>query len=386
MFQGPGSPWQTTSARGSGGIAHSAPSGGTKPREASWTSRRSRAADRAPSSSHWCFQQSRPASPGMNRTASTSPSMPTGSGTEVRPWPRRWSSRAWMVGVQGWAGRSTRSPTMVTPPSTSCQSRRLRTGRVNHERRRCRRDEGDWRGERPRPVQRTDPHLVRRGVRRADQRAVRCLGRDQQGPPRTGGGADGLRQDAERLPVGDRPAALAGGARQVAVPRPLRLAAQGARRRRGAQPPRASHRHPAHRRAARHGAPRRTRRRALRRHQRRRPAPAHHPPSRHPDHHPRVAVPDAHQPGPGVPPRGGDGDRRRGARRRRQQARRPSRPQPRAPRRAPGATRAADRPLRHGPPAGGGGPIPRRHRTGRDRRAQRARSAGTSRSWSPSRT
>ena len=100
------------------------------------------------------------------------------------------------------------------------------------------------------------------------------------------------------------------------LPGPLRLPAQGAGRRRRAQPARA--RWPASGRpppgsgcrepeitvGVRSGDTPADERRALR------PTPAGHP-----DHHPRVAVPAAHQPGAGGAARRRDGDPRRGARR-----------------------------------------------------------------------
>ncbi len=126
-----------------------------------------------------------------------------------------------------------------------------------------------------------------------------------------------------------------------ALPGALRLAAQGARRRRRAQPARAADRHPAHRRPARRcrsptspsgvrsgdtpAADRRT---------------ARHDAARHPDHHARVAVPDAHLAGARGAARRRDGHRRRGARGRRHQARRPPRAVARAARRAARAARA----------------------------------------------
>ena len=72
------------------------------------------------------------------------------------------------------------------------------------------------------------------------------------GPARPGGGADRLRQDAERVPVEHRPAADRGATQgqDQADPGALRQPAQGARGRRRAQPALAAGRHPQHRRAA----------------------------------------------------------------------------------------------------------------------------------------
>ncbi len=235
----------------------------------------------------------------------------------------------------------------------------------------CRCRAQDWSGARSPPaVQRTHPRLVRRGVRRADARAVGRVGGDRRGPARPGGGADRVRQDPQRLPVEHRPAAHRTPPRGQAAPLPgaLHLPAEGARRRRRAQPPRAADRHPAHRRAPRHERAGGQRRRALRGHAGRGPAQAGHQPPGRPDHHARVAVPHAHQPGAGVAARRGDGDPRRGPRRGRHQAWCPPRGQPRAPRRAAGPAGPAHRAVGDRAAAGGGGPLPRRQRTGRDRR------------------
>ena len=142
---------------------------------------------------------------------------------------------------------------------------------------------------------------------------------------------------------------------QAALPGALRLAAQGAGRRRRAQPARPAGRHPARRRAG-SGCPRPTSPSAS--------APATPRPTsggafaahaaRHPHHHAGVAVPAAHLAGPGVAARRRDGDRRRGPRRRRHQARRP----PRA------LARAARRAARPSRPSGSGCP----RRCGRSRR------------------
>ncbi len=143
------------------------------------------------------------------------------------------------------------------------------------------------------------PGVVRHLVRRAHAGPGRRLGCDLRGAQRAGGGADGVRQDAERLPVVDRPAGGGAGARaQDPVPGPLRLAAQGAGGRRRAQPAGAADRHPSRSRASRAARARHHRRRPLRGHLRGRP-PLHrqHSP-RHPHHHPRVALPDAHLAGP----------------------------------------------------------------------------------------
>ena len=224
---------------------------------------------------------------------------------------------------------------------------------------------------------------------RADPGPVGRLGGDRRRAARAGGGADRLGQDAVGVPVGDRPAADRG-------PRPpekrhpgaLRLAAQGARGRRRAQPAGAADRHPADRRAARH-APARPHRRAS--------APATPRPAERrtlartpPDI--LITTPESlflmltSQARETPAPRR-DRDRRRGARRRRHQARRP-------PRRSRlerldallDAARPADRPVGDRAAARRGRAVPRRHaRRSRSSPRRRPRS-GTSRSSSRSRT
>ena len=154
-----------------------------------------------------------------------------------------------------------------------------------------------------------------------------CLGCDLGGPPCPGGRPDRLRQDPLGVPVVDRPAGdRAGPGEEAPLPRALRLARSrrspstssatcGRRWSASGRPPTGSGW-----RCPRSGsacAPGDTTSAG--------PAPDPDDPSRHPDHHPRVAVPDAHLAGARVAARGGDGDRRRGARRRRHQARRPPR-------------------------------------------------------------
>ena len=79
---------------------------------------------------------------------------------------------------------------------------------------------------------------------------------------------DRLGQDAVGLPLGDRPDGERAGARGAAraLPGPLRLADEGARRRRRAQPARPARRHRPRRHAARAGAARHQRQRPLGRH------------------------------------------------------------------------------------------------------------------------
>ena len=216
-----------------------------------------------------------------------------------------------------------------------------------------------------------DPGLVRRGLRRAHARPGGRLG-GRSAPAGTPWSsprpapARPWRRSCGRS-TGWPPAAARGPA--APLPGPLRLAAQGARGRRGAQPARAAHRHPPRRPPA-GAAARRTSRSAC--------APATPPPTnaaasphpaRHPDHHARVAVPDAHLAGAGVAARGRDGDRRRGARGRRHQARRPPRALAGAARRAPRPARPAHRPVGHRPADRRGGPFLGGSPPGRGRRA-----------------
>ncbi len=257
------------------------------------------------------------------------------------------------------------------------RGRRVRTGR-------CRCREQGWWGARSdhraaRPVQRAHPHLVRCGVRRAHSRPDGRVGGDRRRAARPRGRADRLRQDAERLPLVDRPAAhdTPAGGPDAPVPGALRLPAQGARRRRRAQPARPADRHPAHRGPARHPRARGAGRGPLRRHPGRRAPQARHRPARHHDHHARVALPDADLAGARVAARGGDGDRRRGARGGGHQARRAPRAHPGAARRAARAAGPADRAVGDRAPARRGGPLPRRQRAGGDRGAPAPPSSGT---------
>ncbi len=186
-----------------------------------------------------------------------------------------------------------------------------------------------------------DAGVVRRVVPRAHRGAGRRLGRDRRRPQRPGRGAHRVRQDAGGVPVVDRPAGQRAAARRAAapLPGPLRLPAEGARRRRRAQPARTAGRHPARRHPARPPRARPHRRRPLGRHPGRRAPPVRPNPARHPHHHAGVALPAADQPGPRVAARRRDRDRRRGARGRRHQARRPPRAVARAARRTCSSSR-----------------------------------------------
>ena len=131
-----------------------------------------------------------------------------------------------------------------------------------------------------------DESLVRACVPRPDSCAGARVAGDRNRGARPRAGADGLGQDARRLPAGDRPAEQ--NARRRA-PAALRLAAQSAQLRRRAEPPRAARRA----RLAAHG------RRPYRRHAAARPAADAADAARRPHHDPRVAVPSPHLAGAG---------------------------------------------------------------------------------------
>ena len=156
---------------------------------------------------------------------------------------------------------------------------------------------------------------------------------------------------------------------QGALPGPLRLADEGARRRRRAQPAQPARRHPARRHPPRAARARHHRLGALGRHPGRRAAGLRPHPHRRAHHDARVAVPHPHLGRPRGARRRRDGHRRRGARPRRHQARRPPRALPRAARRPARAPGAADRAVRHRPTGRGGRPLPRRRPPGRGRAA-----------------
>ncbi len=255
----------------------------------------------------------------------------------------------------------------------------------------------DGRRDRTRGLLPRHPPVVRGGLRSAHRgpggRLVRGAGRAQR-PRRR---ADRVRQDTGRVPLGARPARGHATARraQAPLPGPLRLSAQGPRRRRAAQPALAADRHPPGRAAARRAGSGHHRRDAHRRHPGRRAAPVPaHPAGRAGDHS-GVAVPPAHLGRAGVAARGDNRDPRRSARRRRHEAggapggvagtaRGDHRGHPTADRalgdRAPGR-RGLDVPVRYAPGRGraardpqddpGRGPGPGA-RPGRARRAARA--------------
>ena len=128
-----------------------------------------------------------------------------------------------------------------------------------------------------------------------DRRAGRGLGRDLRRPPHAHPRADRVGQDPRRVPLVHRPARVRAAPPGPATPRPLRLAAQGARLRRRAEPPRAARRDRRRGRAARAAGTLDLRGDAHGRHARRRaPAPRLAAPG-HPRHHPRVALPAPHE-------------------------------------------------------------------------------------------
>ena len=151
------------------------------------------------------------------------------------------------------------------------------------------------------------------------------------------------------------------------LPGPLRLADEGAHRRRAAQPALAAGRAAPGRAPPRDDRARRHGRLAHRRHPRRRAAQLQPHAAGHPRHHARVAVPAAHLGGARVAARGRHGDRRRGARRARLQARGAPRAQPRAPRRPARRPGPAHRAVGHRAPGRRGRDLPRRRTPGADR-------------------
>ena len=254
-----------------------------------------------------------------------------------------------------------RSPGRTAPPAAAparCRARGLA----------WRDGDGTFAARRARAVLSPDPRLVRGRLCRAHPGPGRRLGRPRPGPGRAGGRPHRVGQDPGRVPVGHRPPGRRpGGARARAPPGPVRLPAQGPGRRHRAQPPGAPGRPAGGRRPPGRAPARHHRRDAHRRHPGRGPPPLPGPPARHPHHHPRVAVPAAHLQGPRGPGPRRHGDRRRGPLGGRHQARGPSRPQPGAPGRAAGAAGPPHRPVGHRPPAGRGGPLPRRPPPGHGR-------------------
>jgi hypothetical protein len=204
------------------------------------------------------------------------------------------------------------------------------------------------------------------------------VGRDQQQRARPRRRPHRIGQDAGRVPLVARPAGRRSpaGRRAAALPRPLRLAAEGTGRRRRAQPSGTAGGHRAGGSPAGSEPPRDPGRHPVRGHARRR-APGVHPAAdRHPHHHPGVAVPTPHQRRAGGAAGHRDGDRRRGARRRRHQAGRPPRGVPRPIGRAARTPGAADRPVGHRTSDRGGRHLPRRWAAGADRGAALGETVG----------
>ncbi len=194
----------------------------------------------------------------------------------------------------------------------------------------------------------------------------------QSGRARTGDRTHRFRQDAGRVPVGARPAGHGRSTRaEAALPGVVRLPAQGARRGRPAQPPRAVGRYLAGLAQVGAGASGHHRGHADGRHHTRRTPRVRAHPARHPGDHTGVAVPAADVSGAGVPARRRDRDRRRGARRRGQQARRTPGGVAGTPRRPARPPRAAHRTLGDGTTRGRGGCVPHRWQA-RPRRATHA--------------
>ena len=216
-----------------------------------------------------------------------------------------------------------------------------------------------------RAVQFAYARVVCRRVHRAHAGAGAGLAGHRLGRARPDLGADRIREDAGRVPVGDR--SVVGG-RRARPHRPrLRLAAEGALLRHRPQPARPATRH-------------RRRPEGRRPHWRHAAARAPGDAARaagHPDHHARVALPDADRPRPGAVRRRGVVHRGRDPRGGVDQARRAPGPDPGAVDRGGRARGAADRPVRDPEAARGDRPLPGRaaphvpHR--RHRRAQGAR-------------
>ena len=97
---------------------------------------------------------------------------------------------------------------------------------------------------------------------------------------------------------------------QAQNPRPVHFAAEGARRRRRTQPPRAADRHHPDSQTAGPARPADHRGRPFRRYHDGGPPRAADQPAGHPHHHPGIALPDAHVPGAGNAGRGGHHHRR----------------------------------------------------------------------------
>ena len=242
---------------------------------------------------------------------------------------------------------------------------------------------------RPRVAVPGDPVLVRGRLRRARRRRRSAhgqsiaAGHDTLVVAPTGSG----KTLAAFLHAIDRLLGTAAPGRAAApLPGPVRLAAQGPRRRRRAQPAQSPRGHRARGGPAGPALVRGPHRHPHRRHPAGRARPARHVAARHPHHHSRVALPHADVPGPRVPARRRHRDHRRGACGGRHQAGRPPRPVAGAPRPAARPTRPAHRPVRDRQPRRHGRRVHPRRPTGRPSSRRRARRPGTCRSACPSTT
>ena len=159
---------------------------------------------------------------------------------------RRWCALGDRPGTRNvWPATSRTSYEMARARPLRMTSR----GRAGQRRRsaspfgraRCRTSVTDCTHVRPRPLQRADADVVRGCVRGADAGPGGRVGRDRARQARAGRRADRQRQDAQRLPPRDRPAAHSEPPEdKTRRTRVLYISpAQGARRRRRAQPPRA---------------------------------------------------------------------------------------------------------------------------------------------------
>ena len=210
--------------------------------------------------------------------------------------------------------------------------------------------------------------MVRRDIRRADRCPGGSLARNQGRPPHADRGADRLRQDARRLPCGDRRSDPARSRRTSdrRDPGGLRLAAQGAVERHSSQPRGAAGRHPGKASADRPARRRDPHLGAHGRYARRRTRADAPPPAAHPGDDAGIALRPAW-----LRVRAQDagdhalGDRRRNPRGRAEQARRASRPVARTPWRALRRPVAAHRPLRDAKPDQRGCSFPCRRRVRR---------------------